>query len=219
VTGVTFRRAAAGAPVLRDISLSLDGGRRLALVGASGSGKSTLMGLIAGELSAETGSVASLASTLLPQRTELFAGSLGANLRLADPKATDAQLLNVIVAAGLGPMIETLPSGLGTPLGEGGLGLSGGEARRLALARVFLRDTPLWLLDEPTEALDEATARDVLERLAIRAAGRSLVIATHVRREAELADLLAVMSGGGITAVAERGSRDFERVLAALRPG
>lgn len=97
--------------------------------------------------------------------------------------------------------------GIDTRLGEGGLGLSGGQSRRLALARLFLRDTPLWLLDEPTEGLDGVTARDVLARLSAMAAGRSLVIATHIRREAAIADRIAVIEGGRITEISRRGGR------------
>ncbi|HEY9215577.1 MAG TPA: ABC transporter ATP-binding protein, partial [Ancylobacter sp.] len=89
---------------------------------------------------------------------------------------------------------------------------------RLALARLFLRGAPLWLLDEPTEGLDGATARDVLGRLKGQAEGYSLVIATHLRREAELADRLVVLKEGGVQTIARRGEPAFADALAALRP-
>jgi len=114
--------------------------------------------------------------------------------------------------------VEALPQGLDTRLGEGGHGLSGGQARRLAFARLLLRPTTLWLLDEPTEGLDGATARDVLTRLWARAAGRTVVVATHIRREAEAADRLIIMEGGIVTAIVTRGDAGFDAALAALRP-
>jgi len=214
---ISARQGHAPQLLLRDLSLSLRCGERLALVGESGAGKSTLLGVIAGEISIENGKVESAPGTLLTQRTELFADSLRDNLRLADPAADDSQILRAIASAGLGAYVAGLPKGLDTRLGEGGLGLSGGEARRLALARLFLRDTPLWLLDEPTEGLDSATARDVIARLKANASGRTLVIATHIQREAEIADRLLVMNRGHVVASARRGEAAFEAALAALR--
>jgi ATP-binding cassette subfamily C protein CydC len=218
LTGVSVKRGAASTSLFQGLSLSLGRTGRLTLIGPSGAGKSTLIGLLAGELVAETGTVEVLAGTLLTQRSELFADSLRDNLLLANPKADDADLLRALIAAGLGAYVAALPDGLDTPLGEGGLGLSGGEGRRLALARLFLRDTPLWLLDEPTEGLDAATARDVMGRLAANATGRALVIATHVRREAEIADRLAIIGDGRVVQFADRGTSEFEAALLALRP-
>jgi ATP-binding cassette subfamily C protein CydC len=103
-------------------------------------------------------------------------------------------------------------------LGEGGFGISGGQARRLALARLLLRDTPLWLLDEPTEGLDGDRARDVLQRLQAQMQGRSVVIATHIRREAMIADRLLVLERGRIVGAPRRGEQKFDAALAALRP-
>ena len=98
-----------------------------------------------------------------------------------------------------------------------GLGLSGGQSRRLALARLLLRDVPLWLLDEPTEALDAATAQAVLDCVAALAQGRTLLIATHLRREAALADRLICLQAGHIVADVRRGSAEFDAVLHTLR--
>ncbi|MBY5813372.1 ATP-binding cassette domain-containing protein, partial [Rhizobium leguminosarum] len=144
--------------------------------------------------------------------------SLRGNLLLADPNANEARLREALAAAGLLADIEAMPGGIDTRLGEGGLGLSGGQSRRLALARLFLRDTPLWLLDEPTEGLDGVTARDVLSRLSAMATGRSLVIATHIRREAAIADRIAIIEGGRISEVSRRGEAAFEKALDRLRP-
>ncbi|MBY5369923.1 ATP-binding cassette domain-containing protein [Rhizobium leguminosarum] len=205
-------------PALEDIELTLQPGQCLAVIGSSGAGKSSLLTLLSGELPARTGSVAAMAATLLTQRTELFEDSLRGNLLLANPDANEVRLREALTAAGLLADIEAMPRGIDTPLGEGGLGLSGGQSRRLALARLFLRDTPLWLLDEPTEGLDGATARDVLIRLSAMAAGRSLVIATHIRREAAIADRIAVIEGGRITEISRRGEAAFEKALDRLRP-
>ncbi|MGO7213250.1 amino acid ABC transporter ATP-binding/permease protein [Rhizobium ruizarguesonis] len=205
-------------PALEDIELTLQPGERLAVIGSSGAGKSSLLALLSSELPARRGSVAAMTATLLTQRTELFEDSLRGNLLLANPNANEARLREALAAAGLLADIEAMSQGIDTRLGEGGLGLSGGQSRRLALARLFLRDTALWLLDEPTEGLDGAIARDVLCRLSAMAAGRSLVIATHIRREAAIADRIAVIEGGRITEVSRRGEAAFEKALDRLRP-
>ena len=204
--------------VLSDVSLTLHAGERVALIGASGAGKSTLLAAIAHEITPRHGSVIAQAACLLTQRTELFQDSLRDNLRLADPAATDAQLWAVLQSAGLEGDVRALATGLDARLGEGGLGLSGGQSRRLALTRLLLRPVPLWLLDEPTEALDAATAHDVLQRLAQHAGARTVLIATHLRREAALADRLVCMQQGRIVAELRRGSPAFDAALSALRP-
>ncbi|MES2251969.1 MAG: thiol reductant ABC exporter subunit CydC [Pseudomonadota bacterium] len=204
--------------VLSGVSLHLNAGERVALVGASGAGKSTLLTVIAGDLTPRAGQVQAQLACLLTQRTELFEDSLRDNLRLADPQAGDERLWAALHAAGLDADVRALTTGLDTRLGEGGLGLSGGQSRRLALARLLLRPVPLWLLDEPTEALDAATAHDVLQRLAQEAGPRTLLIATHLRREAALADRLVCMAQGRIVADLRRGTEAFEAALRGLRP-
>ena len=202
---------------LHDVSLRIARGERVAVVGSSGAGKSTLLGLVAGELAPHSGQVRALPATWLTQRTELFQDSLRDNLRLADPQASDEQLWDALRAAGLNVDVCMLARGLDTPLGEGGLGLSGGQSRRLALARLLLRRADFWLLDEPTEALDGATAADVLARLARHAEGRTVLLATHLRREAALAQRLLVMQAGRLVADHRRGTRGFDAALDALR--
>ncbi len=204
--------------VLSDVSLTLRVGERVAVVGASGAGKSTLLAAVAAELTPQAGHVSAQPACLLTQRTELFQDSLRDNLRLADPAASDERLWAVLQAAGLDADVRALSTGLDTRLGEGGLGLSGGQSRRLALARLLLRPVPLWLLDEPTEALDARVAHDVLQRLAQHAGARTLLIATHLRREAALADRLVCMRHGRIVADLRRGSDAFDAVLRGLRP-
>lgn len=202
---------------LHAVDLRIAVGEGVAVVGSSGVGKSTLLALAAGELAAQAGQVWARPATWLTQRTELFCDSLRDNLRLADPAATDGQLWAALQAAGLEQDVRGFAQGLDTLLGEGGLGLSGGQSRRLALARLLLRRADFWLLDEPTEALDGATAADVLARLARHASGRTLLVATHLRREAGLADRLLVMKDGRIDADLRRGTPAFDAALDTLR--
>ncbi len=215
---VTLRHDAALAPILRDLSLSVREGEHIALIGPSGVGKTSVIQCLAGDLPPTAGSVRVTATARLTQRTELFRDGLRENLRLGAPMASDAQMMAVLAQAGLESIIHALPSGLDTELGDGGQGLSGGQARRLALARLMLRDVPLWLLDEPTEALDGETARDVLARLRHAAGNRATITATHIRREAEDADRLLILGDGGIKASHIRGSPGFEAALNDLRP-
>jgi ATP-binding cassette subfamily C protein CydC len=215
---ITAAPSRAGSAVLHGVSLRIDVGERVALIGPSGAGKSTLLAIAAGELTPRSGTVATLPACLLTQRTELFQDSLRDNLRLADSSADDARLWRALEAAGLAHDIRATAAGLDTRLGEGGLGLSGGQSRRLALARLLLRPTDFWLLDEPTEALGTDIARDVLHRLAQHAGLRTVLIATHLRREASLADRLVRMEAGHIVADLRRGTPGFEAALRALRP-
>ncbi|WP_027996021.1 amino acid ABC transporter ATP-binding/permease protein [Simplicispira psychrophila] len=214
---ITWAHSGSAVPIFAVLSLQLAPGERVALVGPSGAGKSTLLALVAGELRPQSGTVQAQSCSWLTQRTELFQDTLAENLRLAQPQADDMRLWQVLQDAGLHADVQALTARLETPLGEGGLGLSGGQSRRLALARLLLRDVPLWLLDEPTEALDAATAQDVLLRLSQQARGRSLLIATHLRREAALADRLVCLQAGQIVAEVRRGSAEFEAVLQTLR--
>lgn len=218
LTAAVARHEGAARPILSGLSLSLAVGERLAVVGPSGVGKSTLLALLAGEIADTGGSVACLPTARLTQRSELFQDTVRGNLQLAAPDADDSRLRGALATAGLLEDIDALPHGLSTRLGEGGAGLSGGQLRRLAFARLLLRDTPIWLLDEPTEGLDAQTARAALEKLSLAADGRSLVVATHIRREAEIADRIVLLDGGRMAATALRGTSEFETLLARLRP-
>jgi ATP-binding cassette, subfamily C, bacterial CydC len=217
LTSITACHHGAHKPALHDASLHIAAGEKLALVGPSGAGKSTLLAVLSGEIAPISGEAEVLPSTLITQRTELFQDTVRDNLTLANPAADDMALWAALEDAGLAETIKAMPGGLDTRLGEGGLGLSGGQSRRLALARLFLRDTPLWLLDEPTEGLDAATARDVLARLERKAQTRALVIATHKRREAGFADRIIVLDQGRVVEMAGKAEPGFMRILSDLR--
>ncbi|WP_252109191.1 MULTISPECIES: thiol reductant ABC exporter subunit CydD [unclassified Halomonas] len=168
--------------ILSHVDLTIARGDILALTGASGSGKSSLLALLAGFMAPQKGVRSRRSGQIawLDQSPCLIQGSLAENLRLANPEASEGMLHQALARAGLGELLASLPYGLETPLGERGVGLSGGQAQRLALARVYLSDAPLVLLDEPTSNLDAATEALVIEALNAWARdGRTLVIATH----------------------------------------
>lgn len=198
-------------------SLQVEVGERLALIGPSGSGKSTLLQYLSGELLPSHGSVQAHPSVGLPQQTVLFGDSVRANVDLQQRGLPDAVVWAALQAAGLQEAIAARPEGLDAMLGEGGLGLSRGQARRLALARLFVCEGDFWLLDEPTDGLDADTAADVLARLDAALQGKTAVIATHLRREAALADRLVLLEHGRIAAQAVRGTPAFTRLLEGLR--
>ncbi|MCF4165893.1 ATP-binding cassette domain-containing protein [Zavarzinia compransoris] len=216
---VDFAHEGVARPVFTALDLRIEAGETVALIGPSGAGKSSLLALIAGEATPRSGRCAVRPTALLTQRSELFRDTLAENLRLAAPDADEARLWAALTAAGLAGDVGEMADGLETRLGDGGLGLSGGQGRRLALARMFLRNAPVWLLDEPTEGLDRETAVDVLARVRAAAAGHTLLLATHLRREAAIADRLLMVGGGGISREARRGEPAFEEMLAGLRAG
>ena len=179
---LSLRPLGAHRDVLTNLSFDLPAGAHLALAGPSGCGKSTLLDALAGWLPAASGQLTVARGIRIgyaSQRPYLFHGSIADNLRMADPQASDQQLRAAAEAAQVLRFAERLPQGLETVIGERGFGLSGGEARRIALARVFLRDPQLLLLDEPTAFLDPETEASLLAALAGFARGRTLVLATH----------------------------------------
>ena len=226
---VDFAYSSQSERIFEDFSLSLRSGQSIAIIGGSGAGKSTLLGLLSGLLDPLTGRIrceyedgrmAHLAPRigLLTQRTELFRESLGFNLRIAAPDASEATLLEALDDAQLSDMLARMPSGLEAPLGDDGLGLSGGESRRLALARLLLFRPDLWLLDEPTEGLDGATAKSVLATLKEATRGKALVVVSHKRAEIELANQLLVLSEDQAPRVIDRSeTQAWDTALATLR--
>lgn len=217
LSNVSARYEGSSNDCLHGIDMQLQHGERIALIGASGAGKSSLMALLTGELSSRGGNLQIATHGWLTQRTELFQDTLRDNLRLANATASDEQLWQALEIAGLANSITDWPHGLDTLLGEGGLGLSGGQARRLALARLLLRNASIWLLDEPTDGLDALTANDVLSRLNEHGREHTWLLATHLRREARLAERLIVIEYGRITGDHQRGSREYDDLLRSLR--
>jgi ATP-binding cassette subfamily C protein CydC len=223
---VRLQHPGSASALLQQIDLQVADGEWLVLAGPSGAGKSSLMALIAGDLAPSAGQVLRAPCASLPQRTELFQASVAANLRLGRPDASDAELWDALETAGLADVIRALPQQLNTPLGSQGAGLSGGESRRLALARLLLHPAPLSLLDEPTEGLDRQTAAQVMHAIAQWHAERAargqgaIVMASHLQREARHADRIvwiAPLQGG--LAQARKGTAEFEALLQRLRPG
>ncbi|MDQ7759249.1 thiol reductant ABC exporter subunit CydD [Xanthomonas sontii] len=186
-----LRPLGARCDAVQGLDVDLHAGQRLALVGPSGSGKSTLLEALAGWLPPRAGTLQvrkGLRIGYAGQRPYLFHGSIADNLRLADPQASAAQLHAAAEAAQVLRFAARLPQGLDTPIGERGFGLSGGEARRIGLARLLLRDPELLLLDEPTAFLDADTEADLLRTLAEFARGRSVIVATHSEAAMRWAD-------------------------------
>ncbi|QJQ99242.1 thiol reductant ABC exporter subunit CydC [Halomonas sp. PGE1] len=191
--GVTLRYPGALAPALQALTLTLAPGERLALCGASGAGKTSVVELLLRQLTPQAGALrlggvvladwpeAALRRRVaaLTQRIDLLDDSLAANLRLAAPEADDDALWRALAWVGLEAWVRGLAEGLDTRVGEGGQRLSGGQARRLALARLHLRDPSLVILDEPFAGLDADTATALAARLDAWLAGRSVLYLVH----------------------------------------
>ena len=141
----------------------------------------------------------------VPQRPALVRGTLEDNLRLGHPDATDAEVARALVGSGLDGLVDRLPGGLGTPVGEGGLTLSAGERQRIAIGRAVLRDVPVVLLDEPTAHLDAAREDDLRALLAPWLADRTVVMAAHRGGLVGRVDRTISLVGGHAVAVASDG--------------
>ena len=201
-------------PVLNGITLQLKAGEKMALIGPTGCGKSTLLGLITREWSANAGTLlldgqelatldeASLRASMavVSQRVHIFSATLADNLRLAKPQASDEELLAVLHQVGLQGLVTEPEAGLAQWLGDGGRPLSGGEQRRLGLARALLHDGPLLLLDEATEGLDPATEQAMLALIFAHAKEKSLLMITHRLSGLEQLDRIAMLENGQIAA-------------------
>ncbi|SDJ83656.1 thiol reductant ABC exporter subunit CydD [Billgrantia gudaonensis] len=186
--------------VLGPLDMTVLPGETLAITGPSGGGKSSLLHLLAGFVGPDSGRRCvrpGLRLAWLDQRPWLVQGSLADNLRLTAPHASDGELEAALAKVGLAELLARLPNGLDTPLGERGSGLSGGQAQRVALARLFLSEADLLLLDEPTAHLDEMSEGQVVAALQTLASeGRALVIATHHPALMRLASRCQYIAGG-----------------------
>ncbi|WP_371661284.1 thiol reductant ABC exporter subunit CydD [Streptomyces sp. NBC_00280] len=191
--GVTVRYPGRSVDAVSDASFAVGAGETVALVGPSGAGKSTLLHALLGFVRPAEGRVcvggADLAGIDLeqwrsrvawvPQRPHLFAGSIAENVRLARPDADDTAVRTALADAGALEFVDALPEGIHAVLGEDGAGLSAGQRQRLALARAFLADRPVLLLDEPTAALDGETEAEVVAAVRRLAVGRTVLLVVH----------------------------------------
>lgn len=196
--------------VLNAVSLNVTAGQRVAILGRTGCGKSTLLQLLTRAWDPQQGEIllngqplasfseAALRATIsvVPQRVHLFSATLRDNLLLASPAATDEALATVLTQVGLEKLL--VDDGLNSWLGEGGRQLSGGELRRLAIARALLHDAPLFLLDEPTEGLDATTESQILDLLSDVTKGKTVLMVTHRLRGLSQCDQIIVMDNGEI---------------------
>ncbi|MEU0895352.1 thiol reductant ABC exporter subunit CydD [Streptomyces massasporeus] len=200
--GVTVRYPGRSTDAVSNVSFGIEPGETVALVGPSGAGKSTLLSVLLGFVRPAEGRVrvgeVDLADADLqqwrsrvawvPQRPHLYAGTIAENVRLARPGADDDSVRRALRDAGALDFVDALPEGVDTPLGEDGAGLSAGQRQRLALARAFLADRPVLLLDEPTAALDGATEAEVVAAVRRLAAGRTVLLVVHRPALLEVAD-------------------------------
>lgn len=193
LAGVTVRHEGRAEPSLDSASLTVEPGETVALVGPSGVGKSTLLNVLLGFAVPDEGHVRVGGRDLgdldlerwrsriawVPQRPHLFADTIAENVRLARPDADDEAVLTALRDAGAYDFVAALPDGVRTALGEDGAGLSAGQRQRLALARAFLADRPLLLLDEPTASLDGESEAGIVDAVRRLAAGRTVLLVVH----------------------------------------
>ncbi|WP_241607036.1 heme ABC transporter ATP-binding protein/permease CydC [Rosenbergiella australiborealis] len=217
LNAVNFRYSDTGPQVLNQLTLHLAAKQKVALLGSTGCGKTTLLQLLtrawdpqAGEIQLnhqplQAYSEQQLRSliTVVSQRVSIFNQTLRENLTLAKPNANDHQLADSLVAVGLDNLLEG--AGLDSWLGEGGRPLSGGERRRLAIARALLHNAPLWLLDEPLEGLDAQTEHQIMQLLLKVTADKTVLMVTHRLTGIESLDTICVMDQGQII---EQGSHE-----------
>ncbi|MEP0233403.1 thiol reductant ABC exporter subunit CydC [Roseibium sp.] len=199
--GVSFGYPTAERQILRDLSFEIAPGEWLALVGRSGCGKSTVSALASALLGPDGGSILLGGQrldaigeeelrrriTVLGQKPYLFHDSVAANLRIANPQASDSELWQALDVAALKDRISDNEDGLGAMLGEGGVGLSGGEQRRLGLARAYLTQPDLFILDELTEGLDDVTAAQVLDGFQRFRGNAAVLMIAHKQAEIDRA--------------------------------
>jgi ATP-binding cassette subfamily C protein CydCD len=229
---VTVRYPGRDTAAVTDVHLTVEPGETVALVGPSGAGKSTLLHALLGFVAPTEGRVlvggADL-STLdmaqwharvawVPQHPHLYAGTIAENVRLARPDADDSAVRRALRDAGALEFVDALPEGTATVLGEDGTGLSAGQRQRLALARAFLADRPVLLLDEPTAALDGATEAEVVDAVRRLAKGRTVLLVVHRPALLEVADRVVRLDTPVMVAASTSASADGLPVAAVASP-
>ena len=212
---VSFQYATGGRSILKDISFHIPPGSRVGIVGPSGSGKSTLVNLLTRFYDPEAGTIlidgndlheydlAELRQqfSIVPQEPMLFSTTVAGNIAYADPQSSRIEVIRAAKLANAHEFIERLPNGYDTFIGEGGAGLSGGERQRLAIARAFLKDAPMLILDEPTSAVDTRTEELIMDALDKLMAGRTTFMIAHRLSTLEHCDVVLVMQNGTLQTI------------------
>ena len=221
LSGVTVTYPGRRRPVLDEVSLTIRPGERILLTGPSGAGKSTLLALLLGFVRPDAGTIQAAGAGLtpadddrwrgqiawVPQHPHLFAGRVADNIALGQPDASPEAIRQAARLAGAAEFIEALPGGYDAVLGERALRLSAGQRQKIALARAFLRDAPLLLLDEPAAHLDPASTRRVAEALETVLAGRTVVLVSHGPGLAAVASRVIRLDAGALVSTARPASR------------
>lgn len=211
---VSFRYDENSPLVLDKLHFQVQTGRRIAVLGATGSGKTTIVNLLArfwepasGRICIDGLDIRTLGASdlrssvsIVSQQAHIFSTSLRDNLLMARADATESDLKDALAAAQLSSFVDSLPDGLDTWVGEAGKMLSGGQARRLAVARAFIHDAPIWVLDEPTEGLDRVTEQQLMQAILERTAGKTVVMITHRMIDIHRMDESILIDSGRIAA-------------------
>jgi ATP-binding cassette subfamily B protein len=212
---VSFQYTAGGRRILHDVSFHVRPGTRVGVAGPSGSGKSTLVNLLARFYEPSDGailidrtdlreySIAELRQqfSIVLQDPMLFSSTVAGNIAYANPQASRSDVIRAAKLANAHEFIERLPHGYDTMIGDGAAGLSGGERQRLAIARAFLKDTPMLILDEPTSAVDVRTEQLIMEALDTLMAGRTTFMIAHRLSTLERCDMVLVLQNGSLRSV------------------
>lgn len=205
----------AASPVLDGCDLEIEPGETVVVSGSNGVGKSTLLAVLLGFVVPESGAVEVGGQNLrrlepkswqahlayLPERPALVSATLAQNLRIANPGASDRELLEVLRGVGGDDILRSLPRGLETPIGEGGIPLSAGERQRVGLARILLSRASMYVLDEPTVHLDPPSAEKVVDALRSRLDGASAILVTHHSAPMVLGDRILELREGRLEAI------------------